>query len=105
MFLPAVGAFWQGLEHLGRVVGLPILSEEHRRLHRLARECGASYKPSGAGGGDLGLVFSTDPGVVELARKRAQADGFQPLDLEVDPEGVRRHSGATSISLSGNSLL
>jgi len=101
VFLTAVGAFWQGLEDLGRVVGLSILSEEHRRLQRLARECGASYKPSGAGGGDLGLVFSTESEVVELARLRAQADGFQPLDLGVDPEGSR----ATSISLSGNSLL
>ena len=104
-FLSAVGAFWQGLEDLGRVVGLPILSEEHRRLQRMAIECGASYKPSGAGGGDLGLVFSTEPGVIELARDRAQAAGFQPLDLEVEPEGVRGRSSAPSISLSGNNLL
>ncbi|MFV2073103.1 MAG: mevalonate kinase [Thermoanaerobaculales bacterium] len=104
-FLGAIGAFWQGLEDLGRVVGLPILSAEHRRLHRMAIECGGSYKPSGAGGGDLGLVFSSEPEVVELVRGRAQAAGFQPLDLAVAPEGVRGRSNAPSISLSGNNLL
>jgi len=88
-FLDAVDVFWDALEKLGCEVGLPILSDEHRRLHRLARESGTRYKPSGAGGGDFGLAFATDPGLTEAMAARATADGFNVLDLQVDPAGLR----------------
>ena len=87
-FLDAVDVFWDALENLGCEVGLPILSDEHRRLHRLARECETRYKPSGAGGGDFGLAFATDPGLTALMAARATADGFNVLDLQVDPVGL-----------------
>ena len=87
-FLEAVDVFWSALEDLGREVGLPILSDEHRCLHRLARECGTHYKPSGAGGGDFGLAFATDPGLKAAMAARATAGGFAVLDLRVDPTGL-----------------
>lgn len=87
-FLEVVEAFWDALEDLGREIGLPILSDEHRRLHRLASEFGVRYKPSGAGGGDFGLAFTTDPGQAAAMAARATADGFKVLDLRVDPVGL-----------------
>ena len=86
-FLDAVDGFWEALEALGCEIEMPILSQEHRRLRRLAAECGVHYKPSGAGGGDLGLGFAVDSeGVREMA-VRAGAEGFAVLDLETDGEG------------------
>jgi phosphomevalonate kinase len=87
-FVDALDQFWSGLERLGDAIAMPILSDEHRRLRRLAVECGAHYKPSGAGGGDIGIGFAVEAEpMAELAR-RAAGDGFRALRLGIDPEGL-----------------
>jgi phosphomevalonate kinase len=86
-FLDAVDDFWDALEALGREIEMPILSKEHRQLRQLAAECGGHYKPSGAGGGDLGIAFSIDPVVVQEMAVCAEAEGFAVLDLETDVRG------------------
>jgi phosphomevalonate kinase len=89
--LADVDAFADAMERLGHAVGIPIFSDEHVALHRLARDCGLSYKPSGAGGGDVGIGFSNDPEAVAAFAQRAAAAGFPSLDLEIDPRGVTFH--------------
>jgi len=86
-FLDTVDGFWDALEALGREIEMPILSEEHKRLRRLAAESGVRYKPSGAGGGDLGIAFAVDPAAMQETAARAEAEGFAVLDLEADPRG------------------
>lgn len=86
-FLDAVDGFWDALEALGREIEMPILSEEHRRLHRLAAKSGVRYKPSGAGGGDLGIAFAVDPVAIQETAACAEAEGFAVLDLAADPRG------------------
>ena len=86
-FLDAVDGFWDALEALGREIEMPILSQEHRRLRRLAAECGVHYKPSGAGGGDLGIAFGFDPNAMQETTAGAMAEGFAVLDLETDAKG------------------
>ena len=87
-FLDAVDGFWDALEALGREIEMPILSQEHRRLRRLAAECGVHYKPSGAGGGDLGIAFGFDPNAMQETTAGAMAEGFAVLDLETDAKGL-----------------
>ncbi len=87
-FLEAVDRFWDSLEGLGRVIEMPIASDEHRRLQRLAHESAVRYKPSGAGGGDFGLAFDTDPERLATLAARAEAEGFDVVDLGLDPVGV-----------------
>jgi phosphomevalonate kinase len=53
------------------VVG--IWSEPHRAFLALARSMGLGYKPSGAGGGDFGLVFSADKASVDAFVHAAHA--------------------------------
>ncbi len=89
-FLDAVDAFWEALDDLGTAIAMPILSDEHRTLRRLAVECGVHYKPSGAGGGDLGVGFTTDAAAATELADRAEADGFQILDLHMDSLGLER---------------
>ena len=88
-FLDDVEDFVSSMEALGRVAGIPVLSKEHRMLRRLAEETGVSYKPSGAGGGDVGLGLTDDPEAAAAFAERATVAGFTPLDLHIDPEGVR----------------
>jgi phosphomevalonate kinase len=87
-FLAAVDAFWEGLDNLGRAMAMPILSDEHRALRRLAVESGVHYKPSGAGGGDLGVGFATDREAAARMAERAAVEGFQIVDLEIDSKGL-----------------
>ena len=87
--LDDVGDFGHAMERLGEAAGIPILSDEHLELRRLADDVGVSYKPSGAGGGDVGIGFTDDPELAKAFAARASAAGFPPLDLEVDPNGVR----------------
>jgi phosphomevalonate kinase len=87
-FLDDVDIFGAAMGRLGRAAGIPIFSQEHQELGRLARGCGVAYKPSGAGGGDIGIGFTDDPeAVARFARSAADA-GFLTLDLQVDPLGV-----------------
>jgi phosphomevalonate kinase len=87
-FLDSVDAFWEALEKLGTAIDMPILSAEHRLLRQLAIECGVRYKPSGAGGGDFGIGFSTNHAANAELSARAHASGFKTVDLGVDESGV-----------------
>ena len=89
-FLNAVDAFWEVLDQLGKLIEMPILSEEHRSLRRHAIDCGVRYKPSGAGGGDFGIGFSTGLDAAAEFMSRAQASGFHVLDLGIDRSGLVR---------------
>lgn len=87
--LDDVSEFGGAMDQLGHAAGIPILSEEHMRLRQLARDCGLSYKPSGAGGGDVGIGFTDDPEAATVFAERAGDAGFPPLGLEIDPRGVQ----------------
>ncbi len=67
---------------------MPILSDEHHALRRIAVDCGVRYKPSGAGGGDFGIGFATDEDAAAALRSGAEASGFHVLDLGLDHSGV-----------------
>ncbi len=78
--LAAVDDARQGLLQLGSRCSLDIVSAPHAHLADIARQYGGAAKPSGAGGGDIGLLF------VERDRerdaRRAVADaGLAPLSL------------------------
>ncbi|TXD37059.1 hypothetical protein FRC98_09990 [Lujinxingia vulgaris] len=56
VWLDALGEGDRGMERLGEICDLPIITPAHRRLREQARTLGARVKPSGAGGGDFSLV-------------------------------------------------
>jgi phosphomevalonate kinase len=89
-FLNAVDAFWEVLEQLGDVIVMPILSEEHRALRQIAVDRGVRYKPSGAGGGDFGVGFTTDPDAAAAFANSVGASGFRILELSIDQNGLER---------------
>ncbi len=93
--LAAVGEYAAAWRELDRSAGLGVFSREHRRLESLARAADCAYKPSGAGGGDCGLAFSTDRKRLDALRGTAREAGFLPLAVDLGVEGlrVRRQSG------------
>jgi phosphomevalonate kinase len=75
------------LEELDKAAGIGIWSACHRQLAELAAACEVAYKPSGAGGGDFGLVISPDADKLAEFRLRAEAAGF-PQALAPDWHGA-----------------
>jgi phosphomevalonate kinase len=67
-----------------------IVTPELAQVAELATQHGGAAKPSGAGGGDVGVAFLPDPDAANEFRTRARAIGLGILDLLVDPAGVSR---------------
>lgn len=90
--LPAlVDDFGEALEELGRCIGLPVFSEDHRRLRRLAWDFGIAYKPSGAGGGDFGMAVSLDQDQLLNFEKSANQLGYETPPIRIDHQGLDIH--------------
>lgn len=88
VFLRIMDDYADALQNLGRAAGADIVSAPHRHLREQAARYGAVYKPCGAGGGDIGIALSTEPGALRQFRERAEADGFRILSLSSDQSGV-----------------
>ena len=86
-FLDAIRDYAGGLQALGEWMEAEIFTPGHLYLMNLAERFGVAYKVSGAGGGDMGLAFSTDPEA--LARfGKAAGERYDTIDLAIDPQGL-----------------
>jgi len=77
------------LAELGQLRGVPIETDDLRKLAEIADQHGAAGKLSGAGGGDCGIALCFDERIAETVKASWQAAGLWPLDVELDREGVR----------------
>jgi phosphomevalonate kinase len=87
----AAGRYGRHMGELGKAAGVSIVTEAFAEAGALARELGGEVKPSGAGGGDVGLAFFATPEAASLFA-RACRPRYQVLDLQLSPGGVRRRS-------------
>jgi phosphomevalonate kinase len=88
--IAAISAAHVGMDMLGQASGVPIVTPVLAHAALLAAEVGGAAKPSGAGGGDVGIAFLPDPEAAEEFRGRARDLGLGILDLFVDPTGISR---------------
>lgn len=88
-FLDDVVLFYQALKELGDRSGMPIISESHQKIFDIARAEGVAYKPSGAGSGDIGILFSDDTRRLSKAEEKVRTAGYFPLEIKVEEQGVR----------------
>lgn len=93
--IEAAAAFLDPLDELGNAAGATIVTPPFHAAAKLARELGGAAKPSGAGGGDVGVAFLPHLDAVHAFGDRCPA-GLSVLDVRVDDEGVaRRLPGAS----------
>ena len=88
-FLTIIRQYHQQLLILGQKSQAPIISREHHQLSEIIHRAGGSYKPSGAGGGDLGLAFSHRASVMQKITEEVSSAGFQIVNLKTDAPGVQ----------------
>jgi phosphomevalonate kinase len=85
----AAGRYGRRLAVLGTAASVPIFTDAFNRAADLAKELGGIAKPSGAGGGDIGVAMFATPEAARLFAK-ALPEPLVALDLDLDPFGVRR---------------
>ncbi len=78
----------EALRALSREYGLGIFDGGHEVLMRA--EPGLIYKPCGAGGGDVGIALSNDPGQLEDFTAQAATSGCRRLEVALDTRGVEK---------------
>jgi phosphomevalonate kinase len=88
--IAAIGAAHLGMEMLGQAASVPIVTPVLAHAALLAAEVGGAAKPSGAGGGDVGIAVLPDAEAASEFRARARDLGLGILDLFVDPTGISR---------------
>lgn len=83
-----VSAYGRGMAELGAACGVDIVSAAHQRAERVVTLKGGVYKPSGAGGGDVGIALASSTAQRdELASDLVRA-GFGLLDVNRCATGV-----------------
>ena len=84
----AVMAHYGAMRDLGERAEAPIVTPELARLAAAGEPLGAALKPSGAGGGDVSLLFAHDRDALDEATRAASQEGFTVVELEPDARGV-----------------
>jgi phosphomevalonate kinase len=90
--LAAIHAYAEDLRQLQEFSGIPIFTPEHEQLAEQAAGLGLAYKPSGAGGGDMGLALGSDPDVLAQFCQQAEHLGFHCPDLNIESTGLTGHN-------------
>jgi mevalonate kinase len=90
-FLQWIEAFRDACDRLGTDAGVPIVTAKDRRLAEIARRHGGAAKPSGAGGGELAIVFApSDPALEAILAAATEAGAPGASGVEPDSQGLRR---------------
>ena len=85
----AAGRYGKRMAVLGAAASVPIMTDAFTRASDLAKELGGIAKPSGAGGGDIGVAMFATPESSRLFARALQKP-LAPLDVDLDRIGVRR---------------
>lgn len=88
LLLEAVVLHRHALQEIADKTGVPMWPQGLRRFVQRALEMGIPAKPSGAGGGDLGVAFAPDPDRARALGEALTADGLMVLPLEIVERGV-----------------
>lgn len=90
LVLSAVRAARELLTGLGTTLGIQIETPALARLSRSAEQIGAAGKPSGAGGGDCGIVLAVRGADLDPMLREWERAGLRRLSLAVAGTGERR---------------
>ena len=88
-FVAAMGKFGDIMSSLDQAAELGYWGAVHKRIRSLSASLGLPYKPSGAGGGDMGIACSTNPDVLDEFDAALVRQQIQSVQLRVTPHGAQ----------------
>jgi len=86
----AAASAGEALAALGRSADIPIVTPALAAAAAVARDLGGAAKPSGAGGGDVGVGFFPDRRAAEAFRAHAPTIGVEILSITTAVRGLSR---------------
>jgi len=81
-FLNVVNEYFESLDTLGKSAEIPIISDIHKKIAGIVKICNGFYKPSGAGGSDIGIAFTNDKDVKKDIIEKINNSQFKYIKLE-----------------------
>jgi ERG8-type phosphomevalonate kinase len=91
-FLDIVRDYYQVLKNFSTRSKIPIISDIHERIAGIVYNSGGVYKPSGAGGGDIGIAFCNSKKTLENIKKELNQNEIETLSLGISEQGVEVES-------------
>ncbi len=91
-FLKGCSEYYKQLLDLGNESSVSIISEVHKNIAEIVKQCGCVYKPSGAGSGDFGIAMTDDAEKAEYLRLTIEKNGFRTVDLNTSSDGVEAYN-------------
>jgi phosphomevalonate kinase len=88
-FLDIVADYYKVLYDFSRKSQIGIISEVHKQIAEIVFANGGVYKPSGAGGGDIGLAFSDSASIIDKLKKELAKQNFKTLSLRISNYGFK----------------
>ncbi len=85
VFMSAIREYGGLMAALGEEACVPIVTDQIAAIMADAQSAGAAAKPSGAGGGDIAIVFSED---AHLGQRIAASNSATCIDMKIDPVGL-----------------
>lgn len=82
-FMNAAKTYYTQMNLLGKSSSMPIISEVHQKIARWVHQKAGAYKPSGAGGGDIGIAFAESKEHIENIRREIESNGFDCIDINI----------------------
>ena len=86
-FLDHCRHYFETLTELGEASQANIVSPVHQEMAKIVYAEGAVYKPSGAGGGDIGLAFTQSNEVAKNVSDKLLRSGYEILNLDASSAG------------------
>ena len=87
-WMEQISAYGRWMRKLGRLSNIPIVTKVHRELGKMASRYGVGYKPSGAGGGDVGIAFAPEAEQIKRLSEAAADSGHRIVPLDTDRQGL-----------------
>jgi len=87
-FLEIIQEYGNAMSQLGQLADIDIFSEVHHKIREVVEQSGGVYKPSGAGGGDIGVAITTTPEIRQRIIESLEKQSYAVLDLTINQKGV-----------------
>ena len=92
-FMSCMNDYIQAFVELDEEAQIGIFGPAHQTAMGLAERHGVLYKPCGAGGGDMGVAFSTDDQALSRFQRSVEEQGLNVIQLEITDDGVQVRAG------------
>ncbi len=84
-----IRAYGEWMRELGEQIEAPIYTPAYETIRKLTMKSNCGWKPSGAGGGDIGLICAaSSDDLIKISRTISDA-GYTILDLELEMDGLK----------------